>query len=341
MRFIGLMMVRDEEDIVSQTLAHLLTWIDALYVIDLGSTDQTWEIIQDAAAKDRRVVPYMSKPILYFDSLRSVLFHHYRDRFRPGDWIMKIDADEFYQIPPPQFVRERVGRFEGCIHLLWYFFRLTSAEVSAYESGLDILEDRKRPIEQRRRMYKIASYAEPRMFRYRRSMRWHHTNSWPFNAGFVARERIPIRHYPHRDPLQMQRRYCLRAAMMRLGAGTGPHWILGDWRKDVVDLGLSSSGRLEQTTNQGLAAAPGHTDSDLREWAPGSPLPEPTFNNHLPNWRKRLAQRLIYPVLVPLIDRCRPGYSPAYAMPLLPDGVNEQLASAERLASGRMSSIKQ
>lgn len=327
MRFIGLMMVRDEDDIIAQTLSHLLSWIDALYVIDLGSTDQTWEIIQDAATKDKRVVPYMSKPILYVDSLRSVLFHHYRERFRPGDWIMKIDADEFYHVPPPQFVSERVGRLEGCLHLLWYFFRLTTDEVSAYESGLDVMGDRKRPIEQRRRMYKIASYSEPRMFRYRRSMRWYHTNNWPFNTGYVARERIPIRHYPHRDPLQMQKRYRLRAAMMRLGAATGPHWILEDWRKDVVDLALSDSGRLEQTTDEGLAAAPGHTDSELREWLPGTPLPELQLNNHLANWRKRLAQRMIYPLLVPLIDRRRPKYSPDYVPPFLPHNVNDEVAN--------------
>ena len=322
MRFIGLMMIRDEDDIISQTLSHLLTWIDALYVIDLGSTDQTWEIIQDAAAKDRRVVPYMSKPILYVDSLRSVLFDHYRDQFRPGDWIMKIDADEFYHVPPPQFVGERVGRLDGCVHLLWYFFRLTTAEVNAYESGLNVLEDRKRPIEQRRRMYKIAGYSEPRMFRYRRGMRWYHTNNWPFNTGYVARERIPIRHYPHRDPPQMQRRYRLRAAMMRLKAAAGPHWNLEDWRKDVVDLALSPTGRVEQTSSQGLAAAVGHTDSELREWIPGTPLPEVRLTNHLPNWRKRLAQRMIYPALVPLLDPLRADYSPKYELPVLPDEVN-------------------
>jgi hypothetical protein len=26
---------------------------------------------------------------------------------RPGDWVMKSTADEFYHLTPPQFVRER------------------------------------------------------------------------------------------------------------------------------------------------------------------------------------------------------------------------------------------
>src|SRR5688572_18398012 len=108
MRFQGLMLLRDEADIIAQNLDHLLTWIDTLYVLDLGSTDGTWDIVQDYARRDPRIVPYLHRPILYNDSLRSVLFDQFRDRFSPGDWVMKIDADEFYHIPPPQFVRERV-----------------------------------------------------------------------------------------------------------------------------------------------------------------------------------------------------------------------------------------
>jgi len=58
------MMVRDEEDILPQTLAHILTWCDALYVYDLGSTDRTWEIVQDFAKRDSRIVPYGRRPTI-------------------------------------------------------------------------------------------------------------------------------------------------------------------------------------------------------------------------------------------------------------------------------------
>ena len=43
MRFHGMMLLRDERDIIVQNLTHLLTWINALYVLDLGSTDGTWK----------------------------------------------------------------------------------------------------------------------------------------------------------------------------------------------------------------------------------------------------------------------------------------------------------
>jgi hypothetical protein len=127
-----------------------------------------------------------------------------------------VDADEFYHVPPPRFVKERVQPGETALFLQWYFFRLTRSEVNRYESReIDIIQERKLPIQDRRRFYKISDYSEPRFFRYRPSVRWPHTVSFPFNAGYLARERLPIRHYPNRDPLQMEARYRLRADMKR------------------------------------------------------------------------------------------------------------------------------
>src|SRR5436190_61230 len=54
MAFHGIMVLRDEGDIVAQVLTHLLTWVDSLHVYDTGSTDGTWEIVEEAARGDRR-----------------------------------------------------------------------------------------------------------------------------------------------------------------------------------------------------------------------------------------------------------------------------------------------
>ena len=43
-RFHALLPVRDEADIIGQSLRHMLTWVDAIYVFDNGSVDDTWEI---------------------------------------------------------------------------------------------------------------------------------------------------------------------------------------------------------------------------------------------------------------------------------------------------------
>jgi len=324
MQFHGLMLLRDERDIIAQNLNHLLSWIDALYILDLGSTDGTWDVVRDFARRDKRIVPYKSSPIIYNDNLRGVLFDQFRDRFAPGDWIMKIDADEFYHVLPPAFVKGRLRPLETAVWLQWYFFRLVQKEVDAYESGaVDVMTDRNRPIEDRRRYYKISEYAEPRMFRYRRGIRWVHDQSVPFNAGFVARERIPIRHYPHRDPLQMQARFTLRSAMMGLCAHAGGHWKLEDWRAEIVDgQGVADASR---GNKRGLSGERGIDTGSLHFWEPGTPLKEEPLHNHLAPPMQRLVQRIIHPLLLPVLDPMRRTYSKSYQPCPIPPEVQEGL----------------
>ena len=41
-RFVVLLPLRDEADIIGQCLRHLLEWAGAIYVFDTGSVDETW-----------------------------------------------------------------------------------------------------------------------------------------------------------------------------------------------------------------------------------------------------------------------------------------------------------
>ena len=215
MRFHALLPVRDEADIIGECLQHLLTWADAIYVFDTGSVDETWEIVGDLASGDDRV-RLLGKDAVYFSEtrLRGWMFHRARRHMAEGDWFLRVDADEFHHIPPPEFVRTRLRRHETIVFHQYYDFRLTAAEVRAWETGKETLDDRARPIAERRRWFTVSPYSEPRLCRYRTTMRWPPTVSFPYNAGYRARARLPIRHYPHRDPVQLERRCRLRAAMM-------------------------------------------------------------------------------------------------------------------------------
>ncbi len=322
------MLLRDEADVLAETLAHLLTWIDALHVYDLGSTDGTWDIVRGFAARDARVIPFKREPTVYHDGLRCVLFDRLRGGFTPGDWVLKIDADEFYPVPPPRFVRERLRPAEGMVHLQWYFFRLTTAEADAYDSGaVSVTEDRLRPISERRLFYKVSRYSEPRMFRYRPTMRWPHTTHWPYNAGLLARERLPVLHYPHRDLPQMARRFALRAAMMRRNAAAGGHWKTPDWRGELVDAGTGVALGAKGDAREGLVGENGIDTGPLLFWEPGAPLPEVRFHQHLSPWPRRLAQRFAHALLLPVLDARRPGFSAAFRPDVIPDGVNDHLSA--------------
>ena len=310
MRFHGLMVVRDEEDIIEQSLTSTLSWIDSLYVIDTGSTDGTWEAILDRASKDQRICPVARRSMVFSELLRAELFDRFRHKFEDGDWVVKLDVDEFYHVSPPDFVTHFIREFETCVYLQWYFFRLTTQELRAYKSGLvDVSQDRRRPIEERRRFYKLTEHSEPRMFKYRRAMKWSCNGSFPHHAGYVAENRIPIRHYPHRDPEQMGARYALRSLMKRYKSDAGAHWNTDDWKQDVVlyegDLGAARERSSERT---GLSADWGHTSGPLHYWAHGTSLPDVTNTTHLKKTGYRFFQRGLHRFFLPLADRLHRGF---------------------------------
>ena len=196
-RFHAMLPVRDEADIIGQSLRHMLTWADAIYVFDTGSLDDTWEIVQDIAGRDRRVIPLRKEAVLFSDTgVRGWLFHQARKQMRDGDWFLRVGADEFHHVPPPEFVKTRLGRHESIVWRQYYEFRLRESEVKSWADGNETIADRQRPIEERRQWFTLSDYSEPRLCRYRESMQWPATHSFPVNAGYLARERLPIRHYP-------------------------------------------------------------------------------------------------------------------------------------------------
>src|SRR5216684_3039980 len=224
MMFHALLPVRDEADIIGQCLTHLLTWADAIYVFDTGSVDESWEIVQGFASREKRVIPLKKDPVFYSENrVRGWIFNWARSRMRDGDWFLRVDQDEFHHIPPPVFVKTHMQPHETVAYHQYYDFRLTESEVRAWEAGEETLADRLRPIEERRRWFTPSVYSEPRLCRYRSAMQWPPTVSFPYNAGFVARARLPIRHYPHCDPIQLERRCRLRAIMMA-DAQNRSHW---------------------------------------------------------------------------------------------------------------------
>lgn len=305
MRFHVLLTVRDEADIIAQSLRHLLNWADAVYVFDTGSVDQSAEIIQQFAETDKRVSLLKKEPVFFSEKrLRGWIFHQARRHMREGDWFVRADADEFHHVTPPEFVRTRMRRHETVAHHQYYDFRLTNSEVDDWLEGRETIRDRWRPIEERRRWFTLSAYSEPRLCRYRETMEWPETVSFPYNAGYVAVERLPIRHYPHRDPVQLARRCRLRAAMMAEPDNVcNRHWRQADWRHHVLP----------------------DTSPELRYWKQGTALPETHLKNHLASPWKRAAQRVVHACFLRWLDSLRPRYSAGSGPGPLPEQLVRQL----------------
>lgn len=286
MRFHAIMLVRDEADVLPEAIAGIMGWADALWVLDNGSIDGSWEIVRQAAAEDSRIRAWGQTRAVFSDALRAAVFHDARASFGHGDWIVRVDADEFFHTPPPDFVRERVGRHESFVCGLLHEFVLLKREAAAIERGE---EDLSLPVTERRRWWTPNHFPEPRLFRYRRSMKWPGTRSHPWLAGVMANERIQIRHYRWRTPEQAKRRWALREAVRGTMPFGGAHWAK-DWRAE------------------GLRTV---RDPGVRRWNPGEPLEPFDSPGHIDAPLRRLGKlALARAGLQPCVDRLMPGYAP-------------------------------
>ena len=76
---VGVVMVRDEADIIAPTIKHMQTQVDAIIVADNGSVDGTRRIL-DAMASDSLLV--VDDPVVGY--------------YQSAKWVIPFDADEIW-----------------------------------------------------------------------------------------------------------------------------------------------------------------------------------------------------------------------------------------------------
>ena len=97
------MLVKNEADIVANVIKDAEKWADRIFIMDNGSTDGTWEIVQ--SLKNDIVVPWKQDFRPYSNGLRADVFNEFRHEASDGDWwCFKLDADEFYYDNPKEFL---------------------------------------------------------------------------------------------------------------------------------------------------------------------------------------------------------------------------------------------
>jgi hypothetical protein len=97
MHIVGLMLVRNEADIVrTNLLHHLAQGIDRFLVVDNGSTDGTDRALEELARGGRVRWTRDDGPYRQAEITTELA----REAFRGGaDWVLPIDADEFWYAP--------------------------------------------------------------------------------------------------------------------------------------------------------------------------------------------------------------------------------------------------
>jgi glycosyltransferase involved in cell wall biosynthesis len=95
----GLLVVRNEVDIIrTNVLYHLSLGLDRLLIVDNGSSDGTDRVLRELGEKDPRRVRWTREEGLW--RAGDFFTRLAREAYREGaDWVVPIDADEFWHAP--------------------------------------------------------------------------------------------------------------------------------------------------------------------------------------------------------------------------------------------------
>jgi glycosyltransferase involved in cell wall biosynthesis len=230
MKIFSICCVRDENDIVRETLEAALSWSDRIFVFDNGSVDGTWETIQDIARKDSKIEIVGRDNRTFTDELCGEIFESYRSVASPGDWWCRLDSDEIYIDRPDRFLAGVPGKY-GFVFSASFDFYFTDLDLRSYEQNPS--EWLARPVPERLKYYQ-NNWSEPRFVRHRNDLHWAGL-IWPANHGRTFRSRIRLKHFPYRSPAQISRRLEIRQtqpALFKHEANrslTVPKTMRSDW----------------------------------------------------------------------------------------------------------------
>lgn len=221
----GFMLVKNEADIIAQTLESLRRFggFTHIFVFDNGSTDDTLAIARGFMGPDLSVE---SLPEPFSDKLKFETVYQHRHLMQDGDWFAILDADEVYAEllqPVLQEAAREGANFVECKSAQFYF---TDAETNY---GFD---PAKPAIEQRR--HYLVNYGEPRVFRYASGTTLTADAVKQRAPGLIkASRQFLLHHFQFRSDQQTQKRIDIRRQNNQHSNNWG-HISSDQWRDYLV-----------------------------------------------------------------------------------------------------------
>ncbi|WP_072013840.1 glycosyltransferase family 2 protein [Myxosarcina sp. GI1] len=210
MKIHSICIAKNEADIIAQTLNKAIKWCDYIYVVDNGSSDDTWKKILNLSQKYKQIIPYKQDDRTFYDGMRSEVFYNFRSNSQNGDWWCRLDADEFYIDDPRTFLSEIPNQYQAVWAASFQYY-FTDKDLECYERSPSSFSNSV-PVEQKCRYY-LNNWSENRFFKYDLKLVWDKDRGWPY-FGAIYPKRIRLKHYQYRSPQQIQQR-----SLIRLQAG--------------------------------------------------------------------------------------------------------------------------
>lgn len=225
MKIYSLLVVKDEADIVGLSVTDACRWSDKVIVIDNGSTDGTWDLLQRLAAEEPKIVIYGRRDGPFHIGLRAEAFRAYRREMRLGDWwCVRLDADELYP-----------GDVRAALKSIPWWCRTVKKCSTDYIITHEDLEERLLTgdfaADRSNIRYSLPNKrTERRFMRHSPLLVWLSRWRYPHPWGLVSSVTVPVDHYQYRSVEQMQRRFSNRQKAKNDGCGSFSHETGASWR---------------------------------------------------------------------------------------------------------------
>ncbi len=225
----SLLVVKNEVDVIVASLKDACRWSDKIIVIDNGSTDGTWEKIQELALSIPQIIPWLRYEGAFHIGLRAKAFYAFRQEMTSNDWWnVRLDADEFYPGDVRAFLAQVPSRYRT-IKKESTDYILTHEDIAQNTFSGDFEQDKS-----------IFSHKLPVCRKERRFMRhsaalvWCNRWRYPHPWGRVYEHCIPVDHYQYRSPQQMAKRYATRQQAKSDKCGSFSHETGSSWQEYIV-----------------------------------------------------------------------------------------------------------
>ncbi|WP_019947778.1 glycosyltransferase family 2 protein [Hymenobacter aerophilus] len=221
MKIFAISVVKNEADIVKYNLLEASKWAHKIFVLDNGSTDGTWEIVN--SIKSDKIIPWKTENKGFYDGIRGEVYNEFKHLASEGDWwCFRLDADEFYADNPVEFLA-KVSPIYHFVATATIHFWITKEDIAEYDFD-DDAENNIRNI----RYYEKYTWSEARFFRHRPKMIWTLGAELPKHMGVLCPTRIRVKHYQFRSMAQIQNRITTRIEAVKNGFKGWNHSINED-----------------------------------------------------------------------------------------------------------------
>lgn len=218
--------IKNEEDIVEYMVNHALSYASKVIVLDNGSEDRTYEKLK--SLENNRVIVLEPNLEPYTDGLRAIIFNKFKHELKEGDWWVIQDSDEFYACNPRNFLENVSNNFHHVVSKK-IDYQITWEDIKEIEFSNEFKKD----IENIK-FYQKYAWSEVRMIRNRKNLTWAKEDIWPSRLGVRFPTQINVKHYPQRNPKQMQKRLNTRIKNKKAGGQFFSQWDKNTWKEYLL-----------------------------------------------------------------------------------------------------------